>query len=89
MQKSQRPNSGPSAYFRNRQSLLVMTASAALLAGLTTSTEALPFNQQPLGQSEAWRPAKAKAKALTARDKTSAKQESEDLAAKANGGKGR
>ena len=64
-----------------------MTASAALLAGLTTSTEALPFNQQPLGQSEAWRPAKAKAKgtALTARDKASAKSETEDLAAKANG----
>ena len=39
-----------------------MTASAALLAGLTTSAEALLFNQQPVGQSEALRPAKAKGK---------------------------
>jgi lipoprotein-anchoring transpeptidase ErfK/SrfK len=64
-----------------------MTASAALLAGLATSTQALPFNQQSEGQSEASRPAKAKAKgtALTAPDKTSAKPESEDLAAKAKG----
>jgi lipoprotein-anchoring transpeptidase ErfK/SrfK len=64
-----------------------MTASAALLAGLTTSAEALPFNQQPAGQPEAWRPAKAKAKAtaLSAREKASSKPESADLAAKANG----
>ena len=86
MQQSQRSRSH-SINSRNREALLVMTASAALLAGLTTSIEALPFNQQPVGQSEAWPPAKAKAKgkALTARDKASAKPESEDLAAKANG----
>ena len=55
VQKSQRPNSGPSAYFRNRQSLLAMTASAALLAGLA-SANALPLNQQgrllPLDEAE-------------------------------------
>ena len=86
MQQSQRSRSH-SINSRNREALLIMTASAALLAGLTTSIEALPFNQQPVGQSEAWPPAKAKAKgkALTARDKASAKPESEDLAAKANG----
>jgi lipoprotein-anchoring transpeptidase ErfK/SrfK len=70
---------------RNRETLLVMMASAALLAGLAIPAEALPFNQQPVGQSKAWRPAKAKGTALTARDKASAKPESEDLAAKANG----
>jgi lipoprotein-anchoring transpeptidase ErfK/SrfK len=72
---------------RNRDALLVMTASAALLAGLTATAEALPFNQPPTGQSEAWRPAKVKAKgtAFTARDKASRKPENEDLAAKANG----
>ena len=90
MQQSQRSRSH-SINSRNREALLVMTASAALLAGLTTSIEALPFNQQPVGQSETWPPAKAKAKAkakgkaLTARAKASAKPESEDLAAKANG----
>ena len=86
MQQSQRSGSH-SINSRNREALLVITASAALLAAFTTSTEALPFNQQPVGQSEAWRPAKAKAKgtALTARDKASAKPESEDLAAKAKG----
>ena len=62
MQQSQRSRSH-SINSRNREALLVMTASAALLAGLTTSIEALPFNQQPVGQSEAWPPAKAKAKA--------------------------
>jgi lipoprotein-anchoring transpeptidase ErfK/SrfK len=70
---------------RHREALLVMTASAALLAGLTASAEALPFNQQPMGQSEAWRPVKAKGTAFTARDKASKKPESEGLAAKAKG----
>src|SRR5262249_4701151 len=64
-----------------------MTASAALLAGLTATAEALPFNQPPTGQSEAWRPAKVKAKgtAFTARDKALRKPENEDLAGKAKG----
>src|SRR5262245_10490478 len=84
VQQSQRSGSH-SINFRNREALLVMTASAALLAGLTTSTEALPINQQPVGQPEAWRPAKAKGTALTARDKAAAKPESEDLATKAKG----
>ena len=88
MQLSQRSRKGHSIDSRNRETLLVvMTASAALLADLTTSAEALPFNQQPVGQSETWRPAKAKGKSTTlaARDKASAKPESEDLAAKAKG----
>ena len=86
MQQSQR-SGRHSTYSRNREALLVMTASAALLAGLTASAEALPFNQLPMGQSEAWRPAKVKTKsiAFTARDKVSKKPESEDLAAKAKG----
>jgi lipoprotein-anchoring transpeptidase ErfK/SrfK len=87
VQQSQRPGKGHSIYSRNRETLLVMTASAGLLAGLTTSTEALPFTQHPMGQPEAGRPAKANAKrtALTARDKTSAKPQSEDVVAKAKG----
>jgi len=84
VQRSQRSGSH-SVNFRNGQALLVTTASAALLAGFTTSTEALPISQQPVGQPEASRPAKAKGAALIARDKVSAKAESEDLAAKAKG----
>src|SRR5439155_156247 len=45
VQKSQRPNAGPSAYFRNRQNLLAVTASAALLAGIACAN-ALPLTQQ-------------------------------------------
>ena len=44
MHKPQRPEKGHSAYFRNRDALLAMTASAALLAGLATSADALPLN---------------------------------------------
>ena len=39
MDKYRRPNAGRSAYFRNRESLLAMTASAALLAGLPAGGE--------------------------------------------------
>jgi lipoprotein-anchoring transpeptidase ErfK/SrfK len=84
VQQSQRSRSH-SINCRNREALLIMTASAALLVALTTSAAALPFNQQPVGQPEAWRPAKAKGTALTARDKASAKPGSEDLADKAKG----
>src|SRR5262249_30676533 len=49
-------NAGRSAYFRNRESLLAMTASAALLAGLG-SADALPFNVAPAApQAQAGRP---------------------------------
>src|SRR5262249_42526141 len=55
--KIQWPGSGKSTYFRNRQTLLVMTASAALLAGIA-SAEALPFDQQwPTQQPQRLRPA--------------------------------
>ena len=70
VQKSQRPNSGPSAYFRKRQSLLAMTASAALLAGLA-SANALPLNQQ---RPQAFYPSgKPNGLVVAAREKPSAK----------------
>jgi lipoprotein-anchoring transpeptidase ErfK/SrfK len=76
VQKSQRPNSGPSAYFHNRQSLLAMTASAALLAGLA-SANALPLNQQ---RPQAFYPSgKPNGLVVAAREKPS------DVAAKAKG----
>ncbi len=82
MQKSQRPNSGPSAYFRNRQSLLAMTASAALLAGLA-SANALPLNQQG-GFYLSTRP---NGLVAHSREKPSAKPKAatDDVAAKAKG----
>jgi lipoprotein-anchoring transpeptidase ErfK/SrfK len=82
VQKSQRPNAGPSAYFRNRQSLLAMTASAALLAGIA-SASALPLTQQ----FEIGRPARPHAVVMASRDKSStkAKPAAEDVAAKAKG----
>jgi lipoprotein-anchoring transpeptidase ErfK/SrfK len=84
--KSLRPGKGHSIYSRNREALLVLTAGAALLTGLATPAEALPFDQQPTAPSQAGRPAKAKATVLAARDKTAAKpKESEDIAAKARG----
>jgi lipoprotein-anchoring transpeptidase ErfK/SrfK len=80
--KSLRPGKGHSLYSRNREALLVVTAGAALLTGLATPAEALPFDQQPMAP----RQAKAKATVLAARDKTAAKpKESEDVAAKARG----
>ena len=88
MHKPQRPEKGQSAYSRNREALLVMTASAALLAGLATSAEALPFNQpEGAAQSQAGRAAKAHRTVLAARDKAPAKvkQHADDLAAQAKG----
>ena len=89
MQHSQRPDAGHSAYFRNREALLAMTASAALLAGLATSANALPFNLQSSAGSrpEAARPAKPNGTAVASRDKasTKAKESPEDVAAKAKG----
>ena len=66
-----------------------MTASAALLAGLATSANALPFNLQPSAgpQSESGRVAKPNGTAVASRDKasTKAKEGSEDVAARAKG----
>jgi lipoprotein-anchoring transpeptidase ErfK/SrfK len=84
VQKSQRPNSGPSAYFHNRQSLLAMTASAALLAGLA-SANALPLNQQ---RPQAFYPsARPNGLVVAAREKSSVKPKAatDDIAARAKG----
>jgi len=71
---------GRSAFFRNHDGVLALTAGAALLAGLTTSAGAVPFNQQPQAQ-----PAPAKSGIVTvARDKAAAPKE-DDVAAKAKG----
>ena len=88
MQKSQRPNRGHSVYSRNREALLAMTATAALLTGLATSANAVPLNMQPGSAPlpDAARSAKPKATVLASRDKASTKpKESEDLAARAKG----
>jgi lipoprotein-anchoring transpeptidase ErfK/SrfK len=83
VQKSQRPDKGLSIYSRNREALLVMTASAALLAGLATPADALPFNQQPTAGPQPTRP---HGTVLAAREKAPAKpKESTDLAARAKG----
>jgi len=87
--KSQRPNAGRSAYFRNRESLLAMTASAALLAGLT-SADALPLNVPPVAAppSQAGRPAvKPNRLVVASREKSAAKAKAstDDVAAKAKG----
>jgi lipoprotein-anchoring transpeptidase ErfK/SrfK len=84
VQKSQRPNSGPSAYFHNRQSLLAMTASATLLAGLA-SANALPLNQQ---RPQAFYPsARPNGLVVAAREKSSVKPKAatDDIAARAKG----
>jgi lipoprotein-anchoring transpeptidase ErfK/SrfK len=84
--KSLRPGKGHSIYSRNREALLVMTAGAALLTGIATPADALPFDQQPTAPSQTGRQAKAKATVLAARDKAPAKpKEGEDVAAKARG----
>jgi lipoprotein-anchoring transpeptidase ErfK/SrfK len=86
--KIQWPGSGKSTYFRNRQTLLVMTASAALLAGIA-SAEALPFDQQwPTQQPQRLRPAaKPNGPVVASREKHPAKAKpgAEDVAAKAKG----
>jgi lipoprotein-anchoring transpeptidase ErfK/SrfK len=83
--QSQRPKKGHSVYSRNREALLAMTASAALLAGIATSADALPFNVQPAAPDTA-RASKPKPTVLAVRDKAPAKaKESEDVAAKARG----
>ena len=85
MQKFQRPERAHSIYRRHREALLVMTASAALLAGLATSAEALPFNLQPQGATQ--RQVTPRGAALAAREKASVKpkQNADDVAAKAKG----
>jgi lipoprotein-anchoring transpeptidase ErfK/SrfK len=91
VQKSQPSNTDDSSYFRHRKALLAMTASTALLAGLATSANALPFNLQPAAgpQPEAGHAAKPKPNgtAVASRDKapTKAKAGPEDVAAKAKG----
>jgi lipoprotein-anchoring transpeptidase ErfK/SrfK len=86
--KSQRPNAGRSAYFRNRESLLAMTASAALLAGLSCAN-ALPLNVAPAApQAEAGRSVvKPNRLVVAARGKSPAKAKAntDDVAAKAKG----
>lgn len=85
MQKSQGPERAHSVYYRHREALLAMTASAALLAGLATTAEALPFNLQPQGATQ--RQVTPRGAALAARDKASVKpkQAADDVAAKAKG----
>jgi lipoprotein-anchoring transpeptidase ErfK/SrfK len=89
VQKSQWPGKGQFTYLRHREMLLAMTASAALLAGLATSAEALPFNLQPQAapQPQAGRQAAPRGTVLAARDKApaKAKQAADDVAAKAKG----
>ncbi|HEY6994363.1 MAG TPA: L,D-transpeptidase [Xanthobacteraceae bacterium] len=87
MQKSQRPEKGHCAYFRNRETLLAMTASAALLAGLATSADALPLNAQAQGAPQAGRQGTLHRTVLAARDKAPVKpkQHVDDVAAKAKG----
>src|SRR5262249_31686539 len=85
-----RPGAGPCAFLHNRQTLLVVTASAALLVGLGSSAAALPLNQQPLAapQPEAARPAVTRlAKASAARERAPAKEKEkpDELASKAKG----
>jgi len=86
--KSRRPNAGRSAYFRNRESLLAMTASAALLAGLS-SASALPLNVAPAApQAEAGRlVVKPNRQLVASREKSPAKAKAntDDVAAKAKG----
>jgi lipoprotein-anchoring transpeptidase ErfK/SrfK len=88
VQKSHRPDAGQSSYRRNRDTLLAMTATAALLAGLATSANALPFNVQPSAEprSESGRVVRPSGTAVASREKTSTKPKaSEDVAARAKG----
>jgi lipoprotein-anchoring transpeptidase ErfK/SrfK len=88
VQKSHRPDAGHSSYRRNRGMLLAMTAAAALLAGLATSANALPFNVQPSAgpRSESSRVVRPNGTTVASREKTSTKaKESEDVAARAKG----
>ena len=84
MQKSQRPNPGLSAYFRNRQSLLVATASVALLAGLE-SANAFPLNYQ--GPQDFYSATRPNGLRVAAREKPSVKPKAatDDVAARAKG----
>jgi lipoprotein-anchoring transpeptidase ErfK/SrfK len=86
VQQSQRPGKGHSSYSCSRKALLVVTASAVLLAGFANPAEALPLDQQTPAQPDGGRPIKAKGTASSAHDKAPAKvNQSENLAAKANG----
>ncbi len=85
---------GRHAFFHHREGVLVVTASAALLAGLGTSANALPFNlqRQAAPQPEfarpaptVQRPAKPSAVNSASRDKAAAKESPDELAPKAKG----
>jgi lipoprotein-anchoring transpeptidase ErfK/SrfK len=84
VQKSQRPNPGLSAYFCNRQSLLVATASVALLAGLD-SANAFPLNYQ--GPQAFYPSTRPNALRVASREKPSVKPKAatDDVAARAKG----
>ncbi|HYY39577.1 MAG TPA: L,D-transpeptidase [Xanthobacteraceae bacterium] len=84
MQKSQRPNPGLSAYFRNRQSLLVATASVALLAGLE-SANAFPLNYQ--GPQDFYSSTRPNGLRVASREKSSVKPKAatDEVAARAKG----
>jgi lipoprotein-anchoring transpeptidase ErfK/SrfK len=84
VQKSQRPNPGLSAYFLNRQSLLVATASVALLAGLD-SVNAFPLNYQ--GPQAFYPSTRPNGLRVASREKPSVKPKAatDDVAARAKG----
>jgi lipoprotein-anchoring transpeptidase ErfK/SrfK len=84
VQKSQRPNPGLSAYFRNRQSLLVATASVALLACLD-SANAFPLNYQ--GPQAFYPSTRPNGLRVASREKPSVKPKAatDDVAARAKG----
>jgi lipoprotein-anchoring transpeptidase ErfK/SrfK len=90
----QRTHAGRRAFFHHREGVLAMTASAALLAGLGTSANALPFNLQPQAAPQPefarpaptlQRPAKPNAVNSASRDKSAAKESADELAPKAKG----
>jgi lipoprotein-anchoring transpeptidase ErfK/SrfK len=101
VQKLSRPVQGHLAFLRNqsvlarhKETLLAVTAGIALLAGLATSANALPFSVHPQAapQPEAIRPAPARpvkpsGAATAARDKAAAKdkEQADDLGPKAKG----
>ena len=84
MQKSQRPNPGLAAYFRNRQSLLVATAGVALLAGLE-SANAFPLNYQ--GPQDFYSSTRPNGLRVASREKSSVKPKAatDEVAARAKG----
>jgi len=91
VQKSHRPDAGHSSYRRNRGMLLAMTAAAALLAGLATSANALPFNVQPSAgpRSESSRVVRPNGTTVASREKTSTKAKETRVLVEVQRGRGR